>query len=128
MKTYKITTTETIYRTYTTLIKAETLEEAQEKADLALEAGELISDSYTEDSNKTEIDSVEEIIEGSVPKLRIQLSGKDGNVFSIIGRCLEVMSQNNYSKEEQDNFTKDITSTESYEAALAKISEYFIVS
>ncbi len=71
---------------------------------------------------------MEEIPEGSVSKLRVQLSGQDGNVFFIIGRCLNVMKKNKRSKEEQEKFTKDVKSSKSYEEALSKISEYFIVS
>lgn len=44
------------------------------------------------------------------PNIEVQLSGEDGNAFSIIGRVAKAMRRGGIEKEEIDAFTKEATS------------------
>lgn len=60
-------------------------------------------------------------------KLKLQLSGEDGNVFSILGRALRIIRRANWPKEKIDKFTAEATSGD-YDHALQTIMKYFDVS
>jgi hypothetical protein len=44
------------------------------------------------------------------PNIEVQLSGRDGNAFAIMGRIIQALKRNGVSKEEQDAFQKEATS------------------
>jgi hypothetical protein len=51
-------------------------------------------------------------------KPRVQLSGEDGNVFAIIGRCRRALREAGYSATQISTFTEEITAAEDYDQAL----------
>jgi len=57
----------------------------------------------------------------------VELIGKDGNVFSIIGSVAREMRKAGY-KELADEFTREATSSESYDAVLRLVMEYVDVT
>lgn len=61
------------------------------------------------------------------PKVKIQLSGEDGNVFSIIGRCTRAARRAGVSKEEISTFTTEIMSG-NYDHALQTVMRWFTVA
>lgn len=60
------------------------------------------------------------------PEIHVQLVGTDGNAFSILGKCLDVMRRAKLSKEERDEFQKEATSGD-YNHLLATCTEWFDV-
>lgn len=44
------------------------------------------------------------------PDITVQLTGKDGNAFNILGICLQAMRQAGLSQEERDAFRAEATS------------------
>lgn len=46
------------------------------------------------------------------PKVKVQLSGEDGNCFSILGRVQKALRKAGVSKEEVDLFLKEATSSD----------------
>lgn len=44
------------------------------------------------------------------PDITVQLTGKDGNAFNILGICLRAMRQAGLSREERDAFYAEATS------------------
>lgn len=58
------------------------------------------------------------------PEITVQLVGQDGNAFNLLGLCLQAMRQAKLSKEEQDAFYKEATSSD-YNHLLATCSEWF---
>lgn len=52
------------------------------------------------------------------PNIRVQLAGKDGNAFAILGRVRRAMKRNGVPQDEIDAFTKEATSSD-YDALLA---------
>ena len=60
------------------------------------------------------------------PDITVQLVGKDGNAFSILGRCRRAMKQAGLSETEINEFTKETTNGD-YNHLLATCTEYFNV-
>ena len=60
------------------------------------------------------------------PGITVQLTGKDGNAFYILGICLRAMRQAGLSQEERDAFQAEATSG-SYDHFLATCMEWFNV-
>jgi hypothetical protein len=58
------------------------------------------------------------------PNVEIQLSGEDGNVFSIIGRCTKSARRGGVSKEEINVFTSEMMSGD-YDHALQTVMRWF---
>lgn len=46
------------------------------------------------------------------PYVHVRLAGEDGNAFSILGRVLRAMSRAGVSKEDQDAFHAEATSSD----------------
>lgn len=57
---------------------------------------------------------------------RVQLSGEDGNAFSIIGRCVKAGRQAGYTQKQLDAFRKEATSGD-YDNVLATCMTWFEV-
>ena len=53
----------------------------------------------------------------------VQLSGEDGNVFAIVGRCSKALKQAGQAAKAQE-MTARVMSSGSYDEALAIVSEY----
>ena len=60
------------------------------------------------------------------PDITVQLTGKDGNAFNILGICLRAMRQAGLSQEERDAFYAEATSG-NYDHLLAICMEWFEV-
>ena len=60
------------------------------------------------------------------PDITVQLTGKDGNAFNILGICLRAMRRAGLSKEECDKFQTEATSG-NYDHLLATCIEWFNV-
>lgn len=60
-------------------------------------------------------------------KLKLELSGQDGNAFFIIGRAVRVAKKAGWSKEELEKFTKEAMSGD-YDNVLKSCSKYFDVT
>lgn len=60
------------------------------------------------------------------PDITVQLTGKDGNAFNILGICLRAMRQAGLSQEERDAFRAETTSG-NYDHLLATCLEWFRV-
>jgi len=60
-------------------------------------------------------------------KPELELVGKDGNVFSIIGRALRVAKREGWDKEKIEKFTDEVTSGD-YTRALRVCMDYFDVT
>ena len=58
------------------------------------------------------------------PEITVQLVGQDGNAFNLLGLCLRAMRRAKLSKEEQDAFYKEATSSD-YNHLLSTCSEWF---
>ena len=55
--------------------------------------------------------------------IQVQLSGEDGNIFSIIGRASRAMKQGGFTKE-AGIMAKEVMNTHSYEEALGVVADY----
>ena len=55
--------------------------------------------------------------------IRIRLTGEDGNIFAILGRVRQALRRGGHP-ELVDEVTAAVTSSHSYEEALARIMEY----
>lgn len=62
------------------------------------------------------------------PHVHVQLTGKDGNVFAIIGRVREALRKGGASEEQIGNFTKEVTNARSYDDALVTVMRWVNVS
>ena len=62
------------------------------------------------------------------PDIHVQLSGEDGNVFAILGRVRKELRRGGASPEQVDEFTREVTSSGSYDGALATIMRWVNVS
>ena len=60
------------------------------------------------------------------PEVKVQLTGKDGNIFYILGRCKNA-SRGKMTNEQFEEFSKDLMSGD-YNHALNTVQEYFTVS
>ena len=60
------------------------------------------------------------------PDITLQLTGKDGNAFNILGICLQAMRRAGLSQEERDAFQAEATSG-NYDHLLATCIEWFNV-
>jgi hypothetical protein len=61
-------------------------------------------------------------------KPEVQLTGQDGNVFAIIGKCRNAAKEFGWRREEIAEFTNKILDCESYDAALQIVMQNFEVS
>jgi len=59
--------------------------------------------------------------------IKVQLSGLDGNAFSILGRVISAMKKAGLSQSEIDEFTDEATSS-NYDALLAAVAKWVNVS
>jgi len=59
-------------------------------------------------------------------KPKLQLSGQDGNVFSILGRAIAAGRKANWTKEKIDKFTAEAVSGD-YDNALQTCMKHFDV-
>jgi len=60
------------------------------------------------------------------PEVEVQLTGEDGNVFSILGRCKKA-SRGKMTNEQFEEFSDELMSGD-YNNALITVQEYFTVS
>ena len=60
------------------------------------------------------------------PDITVELVGKDGNAFNILGICRRAMKHARLSETEINEFTKEATSGD-YNHLLATCTEYFNV-
>ena len=60
------------------------------------------------------------------PDITVQLTGKDGNAFNILGICLQAMRRAGLSQEEREAFQAEATSG-NYDHLLATCMEWFNV-
>lgn len=60
------------------------------------------------------------------PDIIVQLVGKDGNAFNILGICRRAMKRAHLSESEIEAFTTEATSS-NYDHLLATVCEYFNV-
>ena len=60
------------------------------------------------------------------PDITVQLVGKDGNAFNILGICRRAMKRAHLPESEIEAFTREATSS-NYDHLLATVCEYFNV-
>jgi hypothetical protein len=60
--------------------------------------------------------------------IKVQLSGEDGNIFSIMGRVTLAMKRAGLPAEEREEFARELTSAESYDAALQCVMRWVRVA
>ena len=60
------------------------------------------------------------------PDITVELVGKDGNAFNILGICRRAMKRAHLSESEIEAFTTEATSS-NYDHLLATVCEYFNV-
>ena len=60
----------------------------------------------------------------SYPNITIQLTGEDGNAFSILGRCTRAMRHAHLTQDQIDNFLKEATSSD-YNHLIFTVTNYF---
>ena len=60
------------------------------------------------------------------PDIIVQLVGKDGNAFNILGICRQAMKRAHLPESEIEAFTQEATSS-NYDHLLATVCEYFNV-
>lgn len=60
------------------------------------------------------------------PDIMVQLTGKDGNAFNILGICLQAMRRAGLSQGECEAFQAEATS-DNYDHLLATCTEWFNV-
>lgn len=65
--------------------------------------------------------------EPKYPEIEVQLSGEDGNAFSVIGRVQKALRRGGVSQEEQDEFRKEATSGD-YDNVLATAMKWVEVA
>ena len=59
--------------------------------------------------------------------VEIDLNGEDGNIFNVMGIVARLLLKNGVKEEETRKFWKYITSSTSYEDALARVQEWAFV-
>ena len=60
------------------------------------------------------------------PQVAVQLTGQDGNVFNLIGRCNRA-AKGKITQAELDEFMAEVMDSHSYDAALAVMQRWFTV-
>lgn len=60
------------------------------------------------------------------PEISVQLAGRDGNAFMILGLCKRAMERAHLSQEESDQFMKEAKSGD-YNHLLATVMAWFDV-
>ena len=55
------------------------------------------------------------------PDIRVQLTGEDGNIFSILGRVQQEMRRKGVPQAQRDQFFTEVTATKSYDEALGVV-------
>jgi hypothetical protein len=65
--------------------------------------------------------------EPKYPNVEVQLTGRDGNAFGIIGRCMKVAKDNGVDKAEISKFVEECQSGD-YQHLLRTVQEWFSVS
>jgi len=73
-------------------------------------------------ATKVEKQGKETSMEG-INKPIVQLSGEDGNIFSIVGRCRRALKLAGQSKQ-ADEMSKKVTAVKSYDEALQIVMSY----
>ena len=58
------------------------------------------------------------------PEIQVQLSGEDGNAFTILGRCRKAAKRGGVSAEEIENFTNEATAGD-YDHLLQTCMKWF---
>ena len=58
-------------------------------------------------------------------KLKVKLTGKNGNTFNLIGVCLRAMRKARCSELQRKQFVSEVTASHSYDAALAVMGKWF---
>ena len=58
-----------------------------------------------------------------ITKPKVQLTGEDGNMFSIIGRCSKALKRVGQTKEAKEMVAK-VYASKSYDEALGIIADY----
>ena len=64
------------------------------------------------------MDNESEAIEVKYPRVTVNLSGTDGNVFSLMGKVLNALRRAQISPAERDKFREEIMSASDYDHAL----------
>ena len=62
------------------------------------------------------------------PDVHVQLSGEDGNVFSIIGRVSQALRRAGCAPSEINAFQTQVQSSQSYDEALSVVMQWVSVS
>ncbi len=62
------------------------------------------------------------------PEVHVQLSGEDGNVFSIIGRVSQALRRAGCTPSEIETFQNQVRSSQSYNEALSVVMQWVNVS
>lgn len=62
------------------------------------------------------------------PEIEVQLTGEDGNIFYIMGRVTRALRRAHVPEAEIKEFTEQVTSSESYDAALQVVMRWVDVS
>jgi len=57
-------------------------------------------------------------------KPTVQISGEDGNIFFIVGRCQRALRRAGYGQDEIERFAKEVTATRSYDEALRVVMDW----
>ena len=58
----------------------------------------------------------------------VQLTGEDGNVFNIIGRCRRAAVTDGWTRTDIDRWMSAVTACDSYDAVLALVADTFEVA
>lgn len=64
-------------------------------------------------------------MEPKYPNVKVQLSGRDGNVFAIIGRCRVAARDKRVPTDAIKAFTDEVMATHSYDEALQTCIRWF---
>lgn len=62
------------------------------------------------------------------PEVRVRLSGTDGNVFHLIGRCRQAAREAGLGEEAIREFTSEVTRAGDFDSALRVMLGWFSVS
>lgn len=58
------------------------------------------------------------------PEITVELIGQNGNIFNLIGICMQALRRAKVSKAERDIFVEEVTHAGSYVGALAVIMRW----
>jgi hypothetical protein len=59
------------------------------------------------------------------PDITVPLTGEDGNIFSIAGRAGRLARRAEVPRDEIDEFYKEVSAAQSYDAALQVVMRWF---